>query len=623
MRGAVHHLRARLPVRNYAVQLHEPEAARLFQRRSKSETRPARDSSMWRSNLYVVRDGNAIHDDDILLGDARDVAHEWKTWKADPERYIANSKSGLNPQGYALRQNSGILFPMGDICYQTESGPDGVNPLEVSAAIADWHKWWPSPAIGPRWRSARCSSGYILFRKHVRSSDPNDRSCGLSYIGRFPNATDVQGRPVQYIYVPGASTYPECGGSFTGIAIRHEMGHAMGLYHEHQRPDRNNYIQVTPPPGSDGAYATIPTTTTTAVTGPYDLRSIMHYANDEIFRLVGGGLLPRSPSEGPLQSISRGDAAAVLSMYVPGSSSTRVFGGITGSSRGVTAAGEATFRFTAAQGQDGALWVNKHSPACSGWCGWGSFGGQISAPPGIATKPGGVVVAARGIGTRVMCLHDDGWTCDGSPAWGSPLANTGYSFVDSYPPIVAVLQGDVYVGALVSAPGGSKGVADNIRHNGVWSGWGIRVVDGVSGNPSIVSDEDIQAHLFFPGTDGGLHQAWNTNIGFSEGTRPPPGLLAGSGISVTSRGPGQFEIWTIGADGLIWGLMRLNGVWGTWKNYGGPLTFEGIPLGAAPAGRFPGNTGQVELFFQEFPYPHTHDPLNEWNWIWTRSVKPQ
>ncbi|MGL4609488.1 MAG: M12 family metallopeptidase [Trueperaceae bacterium] len=57
----------------------------------------------------------------------------------------------------------------------------------------------------------------------------------------------------------------------------HEIGHALGMIHEHQRPDRNNYISINTSnltqKGKDNLSGTIGTSSQTS----YDYASIMHY----------------------------------------------------------------------------------------------------------------------------------------------------------------------------------------------------------------------------------------------------------------------------------------------------------------------------------------------------------
>lgn len=60
----------------------------------------------------------------------------------------------------------------------------------------------------------------------------------------------------------------------------HELGHALGLHHEHQRWDRDRYVTVHYEhikPGREFDYDWVPKTNWIATTASYDYRSIMHY----------------------------------------------------------------------------------------------------------------------------------------------------------------------------------------------------------------------------------------------------------------------------------------------------------------------------------------------------------
>jgi hypothetical protein len=60
---------------------------------------------------------------------------------------------------------------------------------------------------------------------------------------------------------------------FSRGAVLHEMGHAAGLFHEHQRPDRDEYVVVS---GGDHNYDRKDSDDVDLLT-PYDYLSIMHY----------------------------------------------------------------------------------------------------------------------------------------------------------------------------------------------------------------------------------------------------------------------------------------------------------------------------------------------------------
>jgi hypothetical protein len=55
-------------------------------------------------------------------------------------------------------------------------------------------------------------------------------------------------------------------------ALLHETGHAAGLWHEHQRPDRDQYVVAPPQSNPDMVI-----NTTDVPIGPYNCQSVMHY----------------------------------------------------------------------------------------------------------------------------------------------------------------------------------------------------------------------------------------------------------------------------------------------------------------------------------------------------------
>jgi hypothetical protein len=57
--------------------------------------------------------------------------------------------------------------------------------------------------------------------------------------------------------------------------VMHEIGHSMGLIHEHQRPDRDKFVEVT----REGGNFDKRTGHDVAAVGKYDLGSIMHYGS--------------------------------------------------------------------------------------------------------------------------------------------------------------------------------------------------------------------------------------------------------------------------------------------------------------------------------------------------------
>jgi len=112
-------------------------------------------------------------------------------------------------------------------------------------------------------------------------------------------------------------------GSLTRVQICHEMGHSFGLEHEHQRPDRDTYIDVVEEnifPGSEYLFEIAPGTT---AFGPYDFESVMHYGRDAVSKQPGldtiqtkAGFTKFQPRLGN-QTLSPGDRALMAFLYGP------------------------------------------------------------------------------------------------------------------------------------------------------------------------------------------------------------------------------------------------------------------------------------------------------------------
>ena len=88
-----------------------------------------------------------------------------------------------------------------------------------------------------------------------------------SFIGRV----DISFQPQGIILGPGCLVFS---------VVVHEIGHALGFFHEHSRADRNNYIQVNKEnilPGFESEFEIVPADEATTLGIGYDYASIQHY----------------------------------------------------------------------------------------------------------------------------------------------------------------------------------------------------------------------------------------------------------------------------------------------------------------------------------------------------------
>ncbi|VDO96888.1 unnamed protein product [Soboliphyme baturini] len=188
---------------------------------------------------------------------------------------------------------------------------NGVIPYEVSANFSGEH--------------------YALFRRAMNHWE--NYTC-LSFVPRKPEDTN-------YIVF----TIADCGCcSFVGkrgegpqaISIGkncdkfgivvHELGHVVGFWHEHTRPDRDQFVDIyykNIQQGQDYNFEKLKSSEVNSLAQPYDFASIMHYARDTFARAMYlDTILPKPdpisrerPEIGQRIRLSPGDIIQTNSLY--------------------------------------------------------------------------------------------------------------------------------------------------------------------------------------------------------------------------------------------------------------------------------------------------------------------
>ncbi len=232
---------------------------------------PSRGVTVYRGLVldYEVIDGMAVHGGDIVLGTAAEAA------AAAPAREPAEPERSAGP---ARRDISGAhssnLWPGGRVPYEIDERIEGRDLEDIHAALEEWN-----------------SRTVIEFFPRT-----DEEQYALIAPGGCRSGVG-RGSPTTVLAAP-------CG---LGGAI-HELGHAVGLWHEHQRADRDRFLVVPPERArriSDWWSSTVYPT----FTGPYDYGSVMHYG---LFR--GAFSIPPGLPVGSGR-LSAGDIDGVARLY--------------------------------------------------------------------------------------------------------------------------------------------------------------------------------------------------------------------------------------------------------------------------------------------------------------------
>ncbi|XP_028415357.1 zinc metalloproteinase nas-14-like [Dendronephthya gigantea] len=153
--------------------------------------------------------------------------------------------------------------------------PNGIIPYTIDTSFSQAHKNMILSAMQD-WENGTCLSFVPFTNENVYVKIAGMTGFGCS---AFVGYKDVSLFPPEYIpFGLPMSLEPDV--CMSQRVVRHELGHVIGFWHEHSRPDRDNYVNIIPEnilPGRYPDFAKQPSAMIDSLGSPYDLKSIMHY----------------------------------------------------------------------------------------------------------------------------------------------------------------------------------------------------------------------------------------------------------------------------------------------------------------------------------------------------------
>ena len=246
---------------------------------------------------YIEQQGNAIIEGDISLGPVEDLGKPKKTGQVTTSRNTRRINGiGTIQSPLVVSSKASHLWPGGIVPY------DGNIPSQIQSAV--------NTAIG--FFNANTNLQFVQRTKekdHIKFVVDNKiAGSGLSHVGRKGGR-----QKIKLISSAGSGT------------VIHEIAHAIGVWHEQSRLDRDSFVQVLRENIQSGQGHNFDKHNKAIIPTSYDFNSVMHYSPNAFGKVdpSTGRRLPtlRSLVVGqpiaPSGTLSPSDIAGINDIYPP------------------------------------------------------------------------------------------------------------------------------------------------------------------------------------------------------------------------------------------------------------------------------------------------------------------
>jgi hypothetical protein len=186
----------------------------------------------------------------------------------------------------------------GEVPYVFDGDVEGTQRLAMKAAMDEW-----AAVANVKFKLRDGEANYVRIHTSTTTN--------ASHVGMIGGPQDI------WIYNWGWK-----------FIMAHELGHTLGLEHEHSRADRDNFIQIISEnikPGEHSNFSEL----TSPMYGDYDFDSVMHYGECAFTKCTECPFCPQCAKEGRTievlgpsaigqrDHLSTGDAATMSYLYPP------------------------------------------------------------------------------------------------------------------------------------------------------------------------------------------------------------------------------------------------------------------------------------------------------------------